>query len=357
MLNGLRKLLARPAASARAADSTGVLINVYATIADFVEPSFPHVLHAWRDGSDPELRPHLSGFEDYVLAQGDGKMTALRFHVLQHIARVRQHASLSVDPRNLDDFAAWAERLNAIAFLSDGSVRDPHGRVLVARADEALDAAARIPFPEEAKRRKERTGLGLSERGLRAADLPPREGEAEVRLREANDVYGRAQALLAVAVRAESVRDGEPILASDLLAKLPAAESSLSPAERRFLDDPSPTAATIASFGWNHEALQVLEWALGLVEELPFPDTICDAALTTRTLLSARQAGTLRPTTQLLDALDFTYRLHWIAVQARVEGRPAPAGLIEGALEYRHRAFNWLVHYRDADWDAVTTQT
>ena len=44
-------------------------------------------------------------------------------------------------------------------------------------------------------------------------------------------------------------------------------------------------------------------------------------------------------------------------MQARVESRPAPAGLLESALEYRHRAFNWLVHYGDANWDGVTTPT
>ncbi|HEX7637146.1 MAG TPA: hypothetical protein VF457_02015, partial [Burkholderiaceae bacterium] len=64
-------------AAAEAADA--LLVNVYATRAEFPQPAFAHVLHTARGLEDAELAPHLRAFADYVMAQGDGTMTATRW--------------------------------------------------------------------------------------------------------------------------------------------------------------------------------------------------------------------------------------------------------------------------------------
>ena len=154
-------------------------------------------------------------------------------------------------------------------------------------------------------------------------------------MRAPDEIAARAFALLAVAVRAESLNEtmnsGEPLTPDELFQRLPAAQAALTPNERDFMATAQPSEEAIAKFGWRYEAAYLLEWALGLVDTLPFPDAICDVPLTSRVLLQAGDlqgalhAARMRPDSEILDALDQHYRLHWIVRQAQVQ-QPAPAG-------------------------------
>jgi len=369
MFNKLKSLLApKPsapapaaAAPATAAPADAVLINAYCTAVELPPIDFPHTLNARRDLSDPELARHLAGFIGYVRSRGDSQMTRLRYHAIRHIQRVNQHLSLAVAQQDLDAYARWAEGANAIAFLPDGSLRDPQGRILLDAGGQS-DEQAQIPYPRRAWERKARSDAQLSARGVRVSDsLPPLVSEPELRLRAPVEVAGRALALLVVAVRAESFVDGQgAIPVADLRRDYPAAFDHLSPREHAFLDDDAPARDDLPQFTWRYEALLLLEWALGLVEALPFPAGICDVPLTARTLMNAKdlmQAATLRPAGEILDALDLHYRLHWAVRQARLDKSDAPAGLEPGVILERHYALNWLVRFEDNDWDEVDTPT
>jgi len=345
-----------------------VLINAYCTVWDLPALDFPHTLAGRRDLSYPELAPHLSGFVGYVLGRGDGQMTRNRYHAMRHIQRVQQHLSLGVAPEQLDAFAGWAQRANAIAFLADGSIRDPQGRILLAANGAEPDEQAALPYPQQAWQRKQRSEQTLAQRGFTpAASLPPLISEPELRMRAPDEIAARAFALLAVAVRAESLNEtmnsGEPLTPDELFQRLPAAQAALTPNERDFMATAQPSEEAIAKFGWRYEAAYLLEWALGLVDTLPFPDAICDVPLTSRVLLQAGDlqgalhAARMRPDSEILDALDQHYRLHWIVRQAQVQQQPAPAGLNADVLMERHHALNWLVRFEGNDWDDVDTPT
>jgi Domain of unknown function (DUF4272) len=347
-----------------------VLINAYCTVWDLPAIDFPHTLAGRRDLSDPELAPHLSGFVGYVLGRGDGQMTRNRYHAMRHIQRVQQHLSLGVAPEQLDAFAGWAQRANAIAFLADGSIRDPQGRILLAANGAEPDEQAALPYPQQAWQRKQRSEQTLAQRGfMPAASLPPLISEPELRMRAPDEIAARAFALLAVAVRAKSLNEamnsGEPLTPEQLFQRLPAAQAALTPNERDFMAAAAPSEEAIAKFGWRYEAAYLLEWALGLVDTLPFPDAICDVPLTSRVLLQASDlqgalhAARMRPDSEILDALDQHYRLHWIVRQAQVQvqQQPAPAGLNADVLMERHHALNWLVRFEGNDWDDVDTPT
>ncbi|MBB1649251.1 DUF4272 domain-containing protein [Delftia sp. UME58] len=337
-----------------------VLINAYCTVWDFPALDFPHTLAGRRDLSDPELAPHLSGFVGYVLGRGDGQMTRNRYHAMRHIQRVQQHLSLGIAPAQLDAFAGWAQRANAIAFLNDGSIRDPQGRILLDANGAEPDDQAALPYPQQAWQRKQRSEQALAQRGFTpAASLPPLISEPELRMRAPDEIAARAFALLTVAVRAESLNGGEPLTPEQLFQRLPAAQAALTPNEREFMATARPSEEAIAKFGWRYEAAYLLEWALGLVDTLPFPDAICDVPLTSRTLLQAGalHAARMRPDSEILDALDQHYRLHWIVRQAQVQQQPAPAGLSADVLMERHHALNWLVRFEGNDWDDVDTPT
>lgn len=192
--------------------------------------------------------------------------------------------------------------------------------------------------------------------------LPPLVSEPELRLRTPQEVAGRALALFVVAVRAESIATNEAISFAEIQERFPQAIAYFSPNEDAFLGEDSPSSSTNTQFSWRYESLFLLQWALGLSESLPFPSTICDVPAVARTALETStenfpQRALLRSASEILDALDLHYRLHWLVRQAQIEEKAFPAGLNEGVILERHYALNWLVRFEDNDWDDVDTPT
>ena len=343
--------------------SNHILINAYCTVADVPKPGFPHVLNGQRDLSDPELQPHLNGFMNFVADAGEGNMTRVRYHVIRHLQRVRQHVSLAVEEGAMDSFSAWAQAANAIVFMADGSVRDPQGRILLPASGDDGDPQAVVPYPPLAWQRKARSDELLAARKVIVpADLPPLVSEPELRLRAPEDVLRRMLALFVVAIRAESLTGDTPIAAADLQQRFPPAFAGLSDAERAFLAQETPAQQEITQYLWRYEAILVLQWALGLQDALAFADAICDVSAISRTAIERgteglRKQPAMRPAAEILDALDLHYRLHWATRQALLKKYAAPAGLNDGVLQERHHALNWLVRFEDRDWDDVDTPT
>jgi hypothetical protein len=344
-----------------------ILMNAYCTVADAPKLDFPHVLNGRRDLSDAELTPHLHGFMNFLADAGQGTMTRVRYHVIRHLQRVRLHVSLAVEPGALDDFYAWAQASNAIVFMEDGSVRDPQGRaLLLVSADDGEgngDRQAVVPYPPQAWQRKARTDELLAARKIAVPDtLPPLISEPELRLRAPEDVLRRMLALFVVAIRAESLTGDTPITAADLQQRFPPAFAALSDAERAFLAQETPTQEESTRFLWRYEAILVLQWVLGLQDALPFPNAICDVSAISRTAIERgteglRKQPEMRSATEILDALDLHYRMHWATRQAILKKYAAPADLNDGVLQERHHALNWLVRFEDRDWDDVDTPT
>ncbi|MBV6323871.1 DUF4272 domain-containing protein [Duganella violaceipulchra] len=343
--------------------SQHILINAYCTVAEVPKPGFPHLLNARRDLSDPELQPHLNGFMNHLAQAGEGRMTQVRYHVIRHVQRVRQHVGLSIEAGAMNSFAAWAEAANAIVFMADGSVRDPQGRILLAATGDDGDPQAVVPYPPQAWQRKARSDELLAARKVAVpATLPPLVSEPELRLRTPEDVLRRMLALFVVAIRAESLAGGRAIAVNDLQKRFPPAFASLTDAERAFLAKETPAEQETTQFLWRYEAILVLQWALGLQVALPFADAICDVAAISRTVIDRGTEGlrkqlAMRPAAEILDALDLHYRLHWATRQAILKKTATPAGLNDGVLQERHQALNWLVQFEDRDWDEVDTPT
>lgn len=188
--------------------------------------------------------------------------------------------------------------------------------------------------------------------------LPVIEDESNALVRTKEDVATRAMALLIVAVKAEGLEQQmvlELIKGYDL-------NSALTPDEIAFIHDPSPSQHDKTQFIWRYEAAWVLLWALGYVDELSYPDKICDvpAAVTflqKRTKKEFTADAKLRPISEILDQADLTYRYHWAVVDARVNGKQSPAKLDSSVVLERHYALNWLIGYMNQAWDDISTDT
>jgi len=306
---------------------------------------------------------HLKGFEGYVISRGLPQATPTKYHVVRHIRRVQQQLSFSIDEEQMNAVSLWADAANAIIFLPDGNIRDPWGRILVSATGGDPEAEAAVPYPPEAWQRKARTEAIVEAKGLSVPHhLPPLVSEPELNLRHPEEVSARALALLMVAVRAEGLAEGDPIPTAQLRQTFPAAIVKLTPKETIFINQEAPPRVDIVQFVWRYESAFLLEWALGLAAELPFPEQICDVPTTFRALIAKSprnlvKHAKLREPALILDALDLHYRLHWHVRQAKLDGQAPPCVLDAGVILERHYALNWLARFEDRDWDDVDTPT
>jgi hypothetical protein len=134
------------------------------------------------------------------------------------------------------------------------------------------------------------------------------------------------------------------------------------PSEWELYEEPQLSEQQRAGLTWRYESLNVLLWALGLVEELIFPNKECDVDHIVSTMIRQTRQELLskvrlRDKQEILDQLDIAYRLHWAAVDARLHNRQLPDDLHPGIIYERHYALNWLTHYADQEWDDVSTDT
>lgn len=344
-------------------DRQQLLVNAYCTRRVIPAIPFAHetVVHVER--ADPSWLSHFHRLMELIVGDEKREMTHQLYAVMRHLERTRHYLRFATDSDAVDALASWAWDANAVLILPDGAVRDPTGLVLVDPQSGTSEPDAVVPFPEEAEQRRGRSDERLRQLGLEPPQvLPPVVGESEVVLRDSESVARRALSLFVVAVRAESVAAGNVLSLSQLRAKSPLAFESLSAFEANFLNSQSPDPQSVIDAAWRYEALFTLQWSLGLHQTLPFADSICDVPLVAKLMLDRDESAfietaTLRPPEEILDVLDFNYRLLWLARQSAHESRPSPLDLDGGVLRERQHALNWLIHFQDAVWDQVDTPT
>lgn len=165
--------------------------------------------------------------------------------------------------------------------------------------------------------------------------------------------------LVICAVKGEGEADAPAFIAE--LVERHGVAAWLTPEERAFLAERACPLQRRAQLTWRYEGVHVLQWWLGMVDDLQPPHAICDVPATVRlvhgrTVDQVVAAARPRPVAELLDQADLHYRLHWAAISLRLRGAGSPA-LHEGIVRKRHHALNWLIRYRGADWDEVPTDT
>ena len=120
-------------------------------------------------------------------------------------------------------------------------------------------------------------------------------------------------------------------------------------------------------------------WALGFVDELDWPHEQCQADRLHELIFDACEntasfigSARLRPLDELLDALELSTRQHWAIRDAHRRQAAVPANFdwnqpgdmvpavecpVFGVIAERHYALNWLMRFRNAQWDTVDTPT
>jgi hypothetical protein len=190
--------------------------------------------------------------------------------------------------------------------------------------------------------------------------LPCVESEEDTRLRSPEEVGIRIACLFCVVGSAFHV--GETVF-KDYLREYGLCEH-LTPDEASFLSCDDPDRKKVIHFTWRSEAMFVLMWTGSLVGVLPLPRKQTDTGDIVSRFPGVDQSPwpiirglRLRRKSEILDASDLIYRLHWAARQARLEGKPTPGGLNSDVVQEWHHAINWITCYDDQDWDEVATDT
>ena len=221
--------------------------------------------------------------------------------------------------------------------------------------------------PADSLRRRNENMEKLLARHIHVTEwLPLIESEEEAHLRTAEEIAGRAAALMIVALFSECILGEQNTISEAREFVKPIIETFdvekyFSAKEKAYLQNENSTQQEQIQFVWQYEPLLVMLWALGYEEELLFPDNICNVGALVRTMREHNNIeglvkdAKLRTAEELLSEADMIYRLDWACVDTRIHGLPAPAGMDGGVVMERHKALNWLI--QDVAWDDVDIST
>jgi hypothetical protein len=117
---------------------------------------------------------------------------------------------------------------------------------------------------------------------------------------------------------------------------------------------------------WKCEGIYTLMWVLNYIDNLAFPNVLCDLNAIPYENYPVgpdknpndfiNSITTSRSKEELLDMADLYYRLDWACVDARINQRNIEE--VNPSIVYeRHYTLNWLIQFRNQDWDDVTCDT
>lgn len=188
--------------------------------------------------------------------------------------------------------------------------------------------------------------------------LPVIEAENDLLLPSTEQVAMRAAATLIVALKAH----GMPQEKVDELVREYNLAGQLSPNEDKFINDLTATDSEHQIQVWRYEAANALLWSLGFVDHLGGPRELVDPKKIASIIVDSTHEqflakAKLRSKSEILDQADLIYRYRWALVDARLNGREAPAGLSDDVAMERHQVFNWLIEHAEIDWDDISLDT
>ncbi len=189
------------------------------------------------------------------------------------------------------------------------------------------------------------------------------EPEEKVTIRAKDEVVDRAIALCYLELKSEKA--DKKMLAD--FAKRYNIMAKLTPAEKEFALTENPTNQQMIDANWRAESFHVMLWALGYIDQLKYPNEVCNISddvkhLFSKTEKEFKEKAKLKTKAEILDQADLILRLHWACVNETLKpvARPSKADMLDldkSVVYERHYSLNWLINYLNQDWDNITTDT
>jgi len=214
-------------------------------------------------------------------------------------------------------------------------------------------------------RRKKTTKL-LDEKNIKHIDWLPHI-ETDTKVKSIDEVIERFISTFVVIQVACDIRNGNDVEGArnffqGFLDRYGLSTNNLSNDEKKVWDGVADEQ-TVNNVGWRYEAVYVLFWALGFVDELPFPNGICDVSQMIdvikkyTTYDEIKDNARYRSKEELLDMADYIFCLRWASVDAYINQQEQPVGMSYSVLLERHRGINWLISDSENDFDTVSLDT
>ncbi len=213
------------------------------------------------------------------------------------------------------------------------------------------------PTKEQLNRKEKYTKLVASFNVPVSESLPVIEDSKSIKPRSAEEIAKRAIAVAVAAVKGEGMPHDEVMG----IVKEWRITSYFSPEELQFINKQNVTEQERLKFAWRYEGLDVLLWALGYKKDLPTPNQICNVKDDVGIIVNNKgilltNNSKVRSINEMLDMADYYYRLHWAAIELRLNGKSSEV-INEEIIMERHYALNWLIRYMGQEWDDISTDT
>lgn len=185
--------------------------------------------------------------------------------------------------------------------------------------------------------------------------LPLTENEEEVSLRTKEEIINRIIPLAIVSAKAMEA----PL---EKIVERYNANELFTEEEKKFLMKEHLNQNELIQYSWKLECIWLLLWSVNLISDIDVPADTCNAEYVFETVfLHSKQElldkSSIKPTSDILDSLDFIYRAHWAVREAQINHLEVPSSLNEGVVYERHYTLNWLVNYMDQEWEEISTDT
>lgn len=338
---------------------------------------------------EEDINQFTGGFVGYLSQELQGNET-LKQKLLYQAVNINTVVSFQIEDKEIEnlDFMACifniTTEIGGVIYLQSGYILDAKGSELVDPDGMILaeDIVVEIESTDEAMTKY--TSATVENQGRRAAtiaklnanqipyadQMPLLPDSENVKMKTIEQIARRATAILIVIQFVREVLDDTEkanVKTSKRIAEVflnrYGVKKDLTIAEEAFLEKGQYDKQELIDKMWLYEAVWTMYWSIGLVGELKEPTEICDVAYLLDVLASYTNIGELladaeiRASAEILDYMDENYLYHWACVDERIKGHQPPAGLDEGVVMERQRAFNWLIQLNDEQWDEVTMNT
>lgn len=346
-------------------------------------------IHWKKKENEEDANQFTAGFVGYLMAELKGD-EELKQKILYQAVHINTAISFQVDDREIEklDLMTYifeiTEQFGGMIYLQSGYILDAKGGELVNPDGQIIGTDLELAIVDEETSPVKFVDATVENQGRRAATLaklkvnhipfaesmPLLPDSEQVNLKRIEDIARRASAILIVIQFAREILDDTEkanIKTSKRIAEVflnrYGVKKNLTKAEQQFLEQEHYEKQELINMMWLYEAVWAMYWSIGLIEEMQEPTEICDVdavlnLLTSYTNIGELMADTkLRNPSELLNTMDENYLYLWACVDQRMKGQEPPAGLDEGVVMERQRAFNWITQLNVEHWDDVTVTT
>lgn len=188
--------------------------------------------------------------------------------------------------------------------------------------------------------------------------LPFTENEEEVSLRTKEEIINR---IIPLAIVSAKAMEAPPEKIEEFIERYDANEL-FTEEEKKFLLKKHLNQNELIQYSWKLECIWLLLWSVNLISDIDVPANTCSAEYVFETVFlhskkELLDKSSIKPTSDILDSLDFIYRAHWAVREAQINHLEVPSSLDEGVVYERHYTLNWLVNYMDQEWEEISTDT